>query len=128
MTTFHIGKLVHAEARRRAIQAVLNAPEGYTVKIEEPKRNLDQNAALWPRLTLISKAKPDGRVQTPEQWKAIMMRASGVCQVQYLNDLDGEPFPIGYRSSKLKKPVFSELLEYIDWFIVDNGIEDERKM
>ena len=124
MTIFHTGTLVHAEARRRAIQAVQNAPEGYVVRIEEPKRNLDQNAALWPRLSLISKAKPNGRVQTPEQWKAIMMRGAGVGNIRYLNGLDGEPFPIGYMSSKLSKSDFSALLEFIDWFITDSRIKD----
>jgi hypothetical protein len=36
--------LAHHEARRRALAFVAEAPEGWTVRVQEPKRNLDQNA------------------------------------------------------------------------------------
>ena len=127
MTIFHTGNLVHGQARRRAIEAVQKAPQGYVVRITEPTRSLEQNAAMWPRLDAISKAMPNGRKQTTDEWKAIMMNASGVGKVRYLLDIEGNPFPIGYKSSVLKVSEFSELIEFIDWFMADNGIENKHK-
>ena len=42
--------LAHDMARNNAIQAILNAPEGYVVEVKEPTRSLEQNAAQWPIL------------------------------------------------------------------------------
>ena len=42
--------MAHETARANAIQAVQNAPEGYTVTIAEPNRTLEQNALQWPIL------------------------------------------------------------------------------
>ncbi|MGL4573574.1 MAG: recombination protein NinB, partial [Burkholderiaceae bacterium] len=39
--------LAHAEARRRAIECVTQAPDGYIVEVSEPTRNLEQNALMW---------------------------------------------------------------------------------
>ena len=42
--------MAHNIARAGAIQAVQDAPEGYSVTIAAPTRNLEQNAAQWPIL------------------------------------------------------------------------------
>lgn len=47
-------RLVHAEARRRAADACQSAPDGFIVRITEPTRNLEQNAAQWPLLDAIA--------------------------------------------------------------------------
>ena len=43
--------LAHTEARKRAAQAVAEAPEGYVGRIEPPRRNRDQNAAMQAKDT-----------------------------------------------------------------------------
>ena len=43
-------KLAHPLARESAIQAVREAPDGFVVRVEEPTRTLDANAAMWPIL------------------------------------------------------------------------------
>ena len=108
--------------RGRAIEYVRKIGEGWVLKLKAPNRNLEQNAAMWAMLTDISIAKPLGRSYTPEQWKSVMMRA---CQheLQYLNDIDGNPFPVGYKSSQLTVKEMSELLEYIQWFGAEHGVE-----
>ena len=50
MAEKRVFKLVHATARRLAMEAVQTAPEGYCVTVAEPTRSLDQNAAMWPIL------------------------------------------------------------------------------
>lgn len=42
--------LAHSEARRNAMQAVQNAPEGHVVTLSLPTRSLQANAAQWPIL------------------------------------------------------------------------------
>jgi NinB protein len=49
-----IFRLVHAEARRRAAEACMSAPDGFVVRISEPTRNLEQNAAMWAALGEVS--------------------------------------------------------------------------
>lgn len=108
----HIVTLNGAHQRAIAHRAIDRAPQGYRVRFEEPARTLDQNAKLWAVLSDISRARPEGREHTPEVWKAVFMQALGHEQ-QFAMGLDGAPFPLGWRSSKLTKAQFSELLEFI---------------
>ena len=55
---------------------------------------------------------PEGRRHTPEVWKALFMNACGH-DVQFETGLNGSPFPVGFRSSRLSKGQMSELIEFI---------------
>ena len=127
MTTLAIFTLAHDQARKRACEAIMKAPAGARVKIDEPKRTLDQNAMLWPILTIIAKSKPHGGdYRTPEEWKGLFMHACGK-EVRFLPALDGKGFgPFGMTSSALSKADFSELLEFILAWCAENGIAVER--
>ena len=98
--------------RDRAVQLVMSAPHGHVLRIEPPKRTLDQNAKLWAMLTDISMAKPEGRRLTPDEWKAVFMQACGWEQ-QFLEGLDGRPFPTGFRSSKMSKAQMADLITFV---------------
>lgn len=50
-------RLVHRQARERALDAVSTAPDGMVVTISEPTRNLEINAALHAKLTEISRSR-----------------------------------------------------------------------
>ena len=119
-------RLVHSEARRRAIAAINAAPDGYVATLTPPKRSTDQNAKMWAMLTDVSRAKPviDGRqrVHTRDVWKAIMMNGCGHA-VQFETGVDGAPFPIGFSSSNLTKAQMSELIDYIAWFGNEYGVK-----
>lgn len=127
MTTLAIFTLSHEGARKRAAEAIARAPHGARVKIEEPKRTLDQNALLWPVLTAIAvQVQHAGEYRTPEEWKGLFMHACGK-EVRFLPALDGKGFvPFGMRSSKLSKAEFSELLEFILAWCAENDIAVER--
>ena len=103
---------------RRIVDA---APNGSTVTVKPAKRTLDQNSKLWAMLTDVSIAKPDGRTHTPEVWKALFMNACGY-EVQFLHGLDGNPFPAGFRSSKMSKDQMSELIEFIYAWGSEHGV------
>lgn len=100
-------------ARERAKQLIDKAPDGYIARLEQPKRTHDQNAKMWAMLSDIARAKPEGRELTPEVWKALFMHSLGH-QVRFEAALDGNGMvPLGFRSSRLTKQQFSDLIEVI---------------
>lgn len=115
--------LAHKIARDRAISAVVNAPEGARVKIEDPRRTLDQNSKLWPMLAdVATQIEYHGEFRTPEEWKGLFMHACGK-EVRFLPALDGKGFvPFGMSSSKLGKSDFSQLIEFILAWGAENGV------
>ena len=107
--------------RERAKRLIDKAPDGYVASIAEPTRTLDQNNRLWAMLTDVSVAMPGGRRHTPDDWKAVFMNACG-WECQFLEGLDGRPFPQGFRSSKLAKAQMSTLIDFIQAFGDENGV------
>ncbi len=128
MAALSIFTLTHDLARKRAQAAIATAPHGARVKIEEPKRTLDQNALLWPLLTDIAKqVQHHGEYRTPDEWKGLFMHACGK-EVRFLPALDGKGFvPFGMRSSRLSKGDFSQLLEFIRAWGAENGVRFSMK-
>jgi hypothetical protein len=101
--------------RARAKAIIDKAPKGYVAEVKEPKRTLDQNNKLWAMLTDVSVAMPMGRRHTPDDWKAIFMNACG-WECQFVEGLDGRPFPKGFRSSHLTKSQMGDLINFIQAF------------
>lgn len=108
-------------SRDLACSLVLRAPEGSVCKISAPRRTNDQNALFWSLLSEVSRAKPGGRMHTPEVWKELFMHACGHA-VQFEMGLNGQPFPVGFRSSRLSKAQMTDLIEFIFAFGAENGI------
>jgi hypothetical protein len=108
-------------ARKRAATAILQAPDGYICRVEEPKRTIDQNSRLWAMLSDVAMSKPMGRMHTPEEWKCIFMAACG-WEVAFLPGLDGRFLPYGYRSSKLTKKQMTDLQDFIQAWGDENGV------
>ena len=98
--------------RQLAIDMIRRAPADAVVKISAPKRTLDQNAKLWAMISDVSRAKPEGRMHTPEVWKCLFMSACGHA-VQFEMGLDNKPFPIGFSSSRLSKAEMADLITVI---------------
>ena len=98
--------------RQLAIDMIRRAPADAVIKISAPKRTLDQNAKLWAMISDVSRAKPEGRMHTPEVWKCLFMSACGHA-VQFEMGLDNKPFPIGFSSSRLTKAEMADLITVI---------------
>lgn len=109
-------------SRERFKRIVDQAPDGFVAEVREPKRTLDQNDKMWAILTDISLACPGGRRLIPDDWKAVLMHACG-WEVQFLEGLDGRPFPRGLSTSKMTKRQMSDFIEYITAFAAEQGIE-----
>jgi hypothetical protein len=114
-------RLANEAVRRNAIRAVMSAPLGHHVRIQEPTRTLDQNARMWAMLTEVSRAQPEGRQATPEVWKQLFMHACGH-DVQFEMGLDGKPFPTGFKSSDLTIRQMSDLMEFIAAWASARGV------
>lgn len=112
----------HQLARRRAMDAVANAPDGYVVTVAEPTRNLEQNARLWAMLTDVSEQVMwYGKKLTPENWKHIF--SSGLRQLDVVPNLSGTGFvALGQSTSSMSKREFSELMELISAFGAERGV------
>jgi hypothetical protein len=98
-----------------------SAPVDAVVTIKPANRSTDQNKLMWALLSEISRAKPMGRCHTPETWKELLMHACGWA-VQFEMGLNGQPFPVGFRSSRLSKAQMTDFIEYIYAFAAEHEI------
>lgn len=119
--------LVHGMARRNAVQAVQEAPDGWMVVVQEPTRSLEQNAAQWPILTAFSQQLQwpvNGALcwMTPEEWKDILTAAFKQENVRLAQGLNGGVVMLGDRTSKFGKKQFSEWLEFLHSVAADRGV------
>jgi len=100
-------------AIERAKRLIDQAPQGAVVNVRAARRTSAQNDRMWALLSDVSRAKPEGRCHTPEVWKALFMQACGHA-VQFEHGLNGQPFPTGFRSSRLSKEEMGELMNCIE--------------
>ena len=119
MSDKRIFRLAHAEARRRAMACVADAPEGYVVTVQEPTRSTDQNAAQWPILEAFAE-----QLQWPvngamvslsaEEWKDVLTAAFQGETVRLAMGLNGGVVMLGLRTSQMGKRRFSEWLDFLN--------------
>jgi hypothetical protein len=113
--------------RASALAAVANAPDQWRVKVDPPRRSLDQNAAQWPILEAFSKQLKwpiNGSLvhMEPEDWKDVLTAAFKRETVRVAQGLDGGVVMLGARTSKMTKPVFSEYLDFLHATAVARGV------
>lgn len=106
-----------------AHRLVEKAPSGAVLSIRLPRRSDEQNSLMWALLSDVSRAKPEGRELPPEHWKALFMQQAGF-KFTWEPGLDGEGVvPIGFKSSRLTKAEFSDLIECIREYGARHGVE-----
>lgn len=109
--------------RKNAYRVIDGAPNGSVVTVKPPRRTLDQNARMWALLSEISLAKPEGRVMTPDVWKAVFMHALDHAQ-RFEMALDGQGMvPVGFRTSKLSKQQMGDLMTLIEEYGARHGVQ-----
>ena len=123
-------KLINQRVRDRAKIAIQEAPEGWQVVIQEPKRNLEQNARLHALLGEISRSATiwAGKPRTIDEWKTIFvsgyMAYTGHISTHGnhvpINGIEGEPVLLVWRTSSMSKSMLSELIEYIEAWRTEN--------
>jgi len=114
--------ILHGQSQRSFAKAMIDkAPANAILTIREATRSTDQNSKLWAMLSDVSRAMPDGRRHTPEVWKTLFMHACGHA-VQFETGLNGQPFPTGFRSSKLTKSQMADLITFIIQWGDEKGV------
>lgn len=99
----------------------MQAPAYSFATIKPQKRTDDQNAKLWAMLGDVSRAKPQGRRHIPEVWKELFCHACGHA-VQFELGLNGQPFPVGFRTSRMTKDQMADLITFIQQWGDEQGV------
>ena len=115
--------LLGVNQRKKAIEAIKTAPEGYICTIKEPTRSLEQNAKLWPLLHEVAEQVDwYGEKLTAEDWKDIF--TASLRKSKVVPNLDSTGFVIlGQSTSRLTKSEFSDLIELIMAFGAEKGVQ-----
>lgn len=112
-------RLVHAQARQGAAQAVKEAPDGFVVTVAEPTRSLDANAAMWVILQAFADQLQwpvNGAMvwMTAEEWKDVLSAAYKRESVKVAMGLDGGMVMLGSRTSKFSVREMGEFIEFLN--------------
>ena len=103
------------ETNRAELMAALKAaPVGATFELVDDPRTTAQNRLMWALLNEVSAQLPiGGERYEPEDFKCAFMKAAGH-KLRFMPSLDGNGVvALGYRSSKLNKEEFADLIETI---------------
>jgi len=119
--------LVHDVARQYAHRAIDDhGLDGSMVKISEPNRTLEQNAAQWPYLEGFAKQKQlciNGAMvwANSDDWKDVLTGCyNGEMRMAAF---DGKVIMLPQRTSKMGKRVFSEWMEFLVAMAAQSGVE-----
>ena len=124
--TFFVG--MHPLARSRAVIAVNDAPAGYRVTVESPKRNNDQNAKFHAMCDDIAKAGIEwaGKPRTAAQWKVLLISGHATATregSEIVPGLEGEFVSIRESSALMSVKRASSLIEYTQAFMAMHEVE-----
>lgn len=128
MADKRVFKLVHAQARANAANAVQEAPHGYCVTVSEPTRSLDQNAAMWPILQAFADQLQwpvNGAMvwMTPDEWKDVLSAAYKRESVRVAMGMDGGMVMLGSRTSKFSVREMSEFIEFLRATAIEREVD-----
>ncbi len=110
----------HEGARRRAIEAVQRAAEGWRVFIKRPKRTLDQNAKFHAICRDLTGTPWAGKPRDAAAWKVLLVSGHAVATKQaseIVPGLEGEFINIRESTAAMSKARGSSLIEYAQAFV-----------
>lgn len=111
-----------SQAKQRAAQAVIAAPQNWMVSISEPRRSLQQNALMWALLTdLAHQMVWHGQRLTAENWKDML--TASLKQQQVVPGIEGGFVVLGTSTRRMSKPEMAELIDLIYAFGTERGVK-----
>lgn len=127
MTQKRIITLANDAVRRNAVAAVVEAPTGYRVTIEPPKRTGEQNAKFHALAGDIAKSGVQwmGKPRTQAQWKVLLVSGHAVAtkeEAEIVPGLEGEFVNLRESTAAMSKKRGSSLIEYTLAFCAMRGI------
>ena len=114
-------KIILTEKTRGNALDLVRKLAGFTLKLVRRNRTQEQNDKMWAMLTDLSIQKPEGRKCTPDDWKCLVMNACNH-DCMFMEGLDGKPFPVGFRSSRLNTKEMSEIINWMYGYGLEQGI------
>jgi hypothetical protein len=114
--------LAHLEARKRAAQAVAEAPEGYRVTIEPPKRNGEQNAKFHAICGELSGREWAGKPRNAAQWKVLLVSGHAAAtkqEAEMVPGLEGEFVNLRESTALMSVRRSSSLIEYAQAYLAE---------
>ena len=120
--------LVHAEARRRAVEAVQTAPDGMVVRISEPKRNIEQNDKFHAICSDLAASELEwmGKRRTKDEWKVLLVSGHAVATKQgadMVPGIEGEFVNLRESTASMGIRRMSSLIEYANAFMAAHEVE-----
>lgn len=114
-----------AVRRQQAHRLVASAPAGSIVRIETPRRSIDQNARLHAMITDVSRqVEWHGAKRNVEAWKDIFTAAlrSANHGLDVVPGLNGGFVLLGMHTSKMSKTEVGDLMTLIEAWGAENGV------
>jgi hypothetical protein len=111
--------LAHVEARRRAVAAIQDAPEGYVVTVAEPTRSGDQNAKFHAICSELAGVPWAGKPRSAAEWKVLLVSGHAVATkegAEIVPGLEGEFVNIRESTALMSRSRGSSLIEYAQAF------------
>jgi hypothetical protein len=115
--------ITSAGDRAKAANWLAKAPWNTRVTFNGPKRSVPQNDLMWSRLTEISENVVwYGQKLSPDDWKDVF--TASLRKARVVPGLDAGSFvPLGMRTSDMSKEEMTALLDLIDAFAAERGVE-----
>ena len=109
--------------RERAARLAAQVPAGTRIAFKAAKRSLPQNDRLWAMLTDVARqVEWYGQKLTPDDWKIIF--TASLRKANVVPGIDaGTLVPIGMSTSSMSKAEFSALMELIEAFAAERGVD-----
>ena len=107
--------LAHDLARRRAVAAVADAPAGFVVTVEEPRRNLEQNAKFHAICSELAGMPWAGKPRGAAEWKVLLVSGHAIATgegAEVVPGLEGEFINIRESTAAMSKRRGASLIEY----------------
>ncbi len=113
--------------RSHAINQINEADQWSVVTIAPKTRTNEQNAKMWAMLADISReCLINGQKKKADIWKLVFMKSLDY-EISFEFDLQGNPFPIGFRSSQLTVKQMADLITFIQAYGDEQGVEWREK-
>ena len=113
--------LNHSTARKRAVQAIQDSPDGYRVTIDPPGRTSEQNDRFHAMLQDVAEQKQwHGERLDIEEWKRLFSAA--VFKEKMLPGISGGIVIVPKFTRRMSKGELSELMEFVSAWAVENGV------
>ena len=112
--------MAHAEARRSAMAAVADAPEGYVIRVEAPTRNAEQNAKFHAICADLAGREWMGKPRSAAAWKVLLVSGHAIAtkgEIDMVPGLEGEFVNLRESTALMSVKRSSSLIEYAQAYL-----------